>query len=611
MKKLTPPMTPERERFYAERLVRMLFQPTSTPFFSTIKIPDTTIDDFLRNEEVLKEARQFAIKLTGMWNKQHSTMAPLCLLPPDKPVDTNPTQPAPNSPPASKTEDDPQTEVDQTTETDPQTEVDQTTEADPTTEINPNTGIDHDKKNTMNDTKQPTDLALKNPPDTIKLGEAPPSAGVLPTDRDTTAKVSAPPGDDPMTQSTFRPGQVPPRGLLPRKPAAIDIRFQVANANVDKKYSGKIEAMCSPPKSIHFRDVRIPANLGLEFTEAEELVGSPKEAGDFDIIFRWSEEGSSSWLSGRCTLIVNPDPKSLWLIKEPPADSIYVKPHTDGKLLTPADADFNIVGVSRRGRSHEHAGTFRDDDFFIHHDSSSGWSIMIVADGAGSAKCSRWGSKLAVEAFGNHVADNLAGDVGTKLNTTLNNWDNDPAGTGKEMGEDFYYLFHKAGKLAIQAIEEEARSQNAANKEYATTLLAAAVKRQGKETFLTTFWVGDGAISAYGPQGTVRLMGTPDSGEFAGQTYFLDNAALSNKKFAKSIRIGRYSELSAVILMTDGVSDPKFETDNELADAANWDALWDEIKPCLDAPNPKESLIDWIGFFSTGNHDDRTIALLW
>ena len=209
------------------------------------------------------------------------------------------------------------------------------------------------------------------------------------------------------------------------------------------------------------------------------------------------------------------------------------------------------------------------------------------------------------------MTTSLAGDLGAELDAALAGWDTDPAGTAQTLGTQFHYLFHKAGQLVVHAIEGEAQAQGAAPRDYATTLLAAAVKRQGKETFLATFWMGDGAIAAYGPHGKVRLMGTPDGGEFAGQTRFLDRASLSDQGFAKRIGIGRFPDLSAVVLMTDGVSDPRFETDNGLADPQRWDALWDALAPVLEAEAPERGLADWLSFFSPGHHDDRTIALLW
>jgi len=105
-------------------------------------------------------------------------------------------------------------------------------------------------------------------------------------------------------------------------------------------------------------------------------------------------------------------------------------------------------------------------------------------------------------------------------------------------------------------------------------------------------------------------MGAPDSGEFAGQTRFLDAAALADSNFGHRIRIGYFQEVEAVILMTDGVSDPRFETDNALKDPARWDALWQELTPVLAGEEPDRALADWLGFFSPGHHDDRALALL-
>ena len=68
--------------------------------------------------------------------------------------------------------------------------------------------------------------------------------------------------------------------------------------------------------------------------------------------------------------------------------------------------------------------------------------------------------------------------------------------------------------------------------------------------------------------------------------------------------------------MSDGVSDPKFETDANLNNPAKWDALWDDLKQngvdlTDDNEAAKDQLLDWLDFWSPGNHDDRTIAILY
>ena len=401
---------------------------------------------------------------------------------------------------------------------------------------------------------------------------------------------------------------MPPAQAPLGKLAAPRISFHLPNAKAGQPYTGKLEGKDPEGNAIAILDASADAATGLAFdAPSGELRGTPLAAGDYPVQVRW-RAGDLTEYTGECLLFVNPDPRSLWKQLEPPADAPYFKPNSDAQLM--AGLDVRLAAASRRGRSHEHVGSFRDDDFFIHHD-ASGWSVLMVADGAGSAKYSRRGSQLAVEQAGKHIADKLSGPFGAEMTQALAGWSSDMAAASQAMHAPFYRLFQEASKLAVQAIEEEAQLKSASPRDYATTLLAAIVRRDAQDTFVATFWMGDGAIAAYGPRGKVRLMGTPDSGEFAGQTRFLDRAALTDPGFGKRIVLGRYADLGAVLVMTDGVSDPRFETDSGLADAAKWDALWDEIAPLLARPEPHKALLEWLHFFTPGHHDDRTLAVLW
>lgn len=423
-----------------------------------------------------------------------------------------------------------------------------------------------------------------------------------------TSSVGAEP-DPGGAKAAHQPGFAVSGAAMPDSLPHPGTHFNLPNARVGVHYQTRIEGRDERGAPCRLLAVEIPPGLGLSFAaETGELRGTPLLDGDHRLAVHWTRDGSRSFVSD-VLLIVNPDPRTLWKVVEPPADAPYPKPHTDACLL---ECDgFRLAAASRRGRSHEHAGSFRDDDFWLARLAETGWNLLLVADGAGSARFSRQGARLAVTAAGNHLAERLAGDLGVEMNAALAGWGADPQETARRMGGEFHYLFHEAGQRALHAIEQEAQARGAAPRDYATTLLAAAVRRQAGETFLASFWVGDGAIAAYGPRGKVRLMGVPDSGDYAGQTRFLDRAALGDQGFAKRIGVGCYPDLSAVLLMTDGVSDPRFETDHALADAANWDALWDELAPCLGASRPEQELVDWLGFFSQGHHDDRTLALLW
>lgn len=390
----------------------------------------------------------------------------------------------------------------------------------------------------------------------------------------------------------------------------FDVSFQLPNAKIGETYGEKVSGRDLNNNEVKVLDLKIPEGFGLSFNcESQELSGTPLVAGEHKFALQWSDQRGPARYTGECLLIVNPDAKSLWKNIEPPADDPYFKPNTGSKLIK-AD-QFTIAAASCRGRSHAHVGSFRDDDFFIEHDAESGWSILIVADGAGGSKSSRWGSKLAVEAVGKHLTGNLFGEPGNSLSTMLTGWNSDIINVSKEVGTKFYYLFHEASSSAIKAIAAEAAGKGSAAKDYSSTLLAAAIRRVGDSMFISTYWMGDGAIAVYGPKGKVRLMGTPDSGEYAGQTRFLDRKAIADADFAKRIQLGMFTGITSVILMTDGISDPRFETDNGLLDPEKWDSLWEEISPYLTGDTPESNLLGWLDFLTPGHHDDRTIALYW
>lgn len=540
-----------------ENLMLGLFGRSKQPFFDLGAVALPLLDEFIASDEVVDEAHAFAIAVMKIWNTRYpgKKLKPLRI----------------------------------------QVSTASTTSVEPDA-LEDFTGFSHSE-----------DLP------TLPLPAGP---TVINDDRNqemTQTQVDAAPAGSAALIVAAKPGQTPAQNADPGRSAESRPRFRVPNAKVGQDYADKIRGADAAGAQVRVRNVRVPEGLGLDFDEGSgDLRGKPVVAGEHRIFLQWSVDGVS-WSSDECLLIVNPDPRSLWQKRDPSPDDPYYKPNTDGAVLELSG--HCIVAASRRGRSHEHSGTCRDDDFLVSHDPTSGWSLLVVADGAGSAKSSRWGSKLAVEAFGDHLRAELCGDCGAGMTSALAVWSSDPDAARTKLGTDFHYLFHRAAKLAVEAIEAEAQANGVAAKEYSTTLLAAVARYDHGELFVATFWRGDGAIAAYGPRGQVRLMGTPDSGEFSGETRFLDKAFVFDPDFGKRVSIGRFEDVTALILMTDGVSDPKFGTDNNLADAAKWDAFWDEICPLVDGSGGGAAkdrvLTDWLEFFSPGDHDDRTIAVLF
>ena len=133
--------------------------------------------------------------------------------------------------------------------------------------------------------------------------------------------------------------------------------------------------------------------------------------------------------------------------------------------------------------------------------------------------------------------------------------------------------------------------------------------------------MGDGAIGLYTQKesgNAINILGTPDEGEFGGQTRFLtmpeifsDSASLYQR-----VKFAFVDDFTALFLMSDGVSDPKFETDDNLKNPSKWDELWKDLSDHgVDLTgkdeNPDEALLQWLDFWSKGNHDDRTIAIVY
>ena len=89
----------------------------------------------------------------------------------------------------------------------------------------------------------------------------------------------------------------------------------------------------------------------------------------------------------------------------------------------------------------------------------------------------------------------------------------------------------------------------------------------------------------------------------------------------KRLRFNIVPDFTALMLMTDGVSDAKFETDANLASLAKWDELWhdlggeneDKCKVDLSDDNTEcqYQLMKWLEFYTKSNHDDRTLAILY
>ena len=391
-----------------------------------------------------------------------------------------------------------------------------------------------------------------------------------------------------------------------------DVRFQVDNARVGQAYQSKITVI-SPHDageiSYKAESFKFPDTQFYFDEDTQSIQGQPVEANPIEFSFQFIAEDETR--SAQCRLNVIADPRSLWKVIEPEAGQEFAKTHLDQAMIdTP---NYKIVAASRRGRSHEHVGSFRDDDFAIHLIEDSPWSVITVADGAGSAKYSREGSRIAVEIVQSEFQRYLNPYTIDDLNNDLAKWqvgsqDEVTVGVATKLNQQFHHIYYEIYKSILNQIELQATNLGANTKDFSTTLLVAVVCKLADKTFVSTFSVGDGAIALYS-ESNLRLMNDPDGGEYAGQTRFLDRSIAQD--FTNRLKIGCFTDVDAILLMTDGISDPIFETDSGLLNLAKWQKLYAELDPIMQIESADTALLEWMHFFTPGHHDDRTMAVLW
>lgn len=416
--------------------------------------------------------------------------------------------------------------------------------------------------------------------------------------------------------ANIRPGQFGgspvergPGDPIARYPAA---RFKWSNATVNKSYACRVAIECNEPIEI----CRIDGlkALGLDyFNDKQCLEGVPAQAGEYslDVVYRCN--ANSREQRQTVPFIVNHDPRSLWKDLPSDATTLFWKADQIAQGLEGRHG-WLLAGASKRGRSHANRGACRDDDFVVLAGNACGWHILAVADGAGSCELSRESARLAVNAASQMLARQLD-EYNEALSRALLAWRQEPGESQKKTVQTILYpLVSKAIYEAVKAIHELAAQQQRPFSDFHTTLLLGAHNQVDNKQLLLGYWIGDGGLVVYESNQRVALLGDSDSGEYAGQTRFLDNNAYNRENIIDRIRFDCRDLMTALILMSDGITDPCFETEHNLRSLERWDEFWIEIlQPKLsgDPLMTANRLLEWMDFWSPGNHDDRTLALLY
>lgn len=401
----------------------------------------------------------------------------------------------------------------------------------------------------------------------------------------------------------------------------------VPNGTVSKDYLTKIDFSKQGWEDIVYTEFEGLETIGLEYNnEFETIQGCPNQSGDFTVLFKFRVKGEpddSVLNEKKIKIIINPDPKSLW--KNIPSDSTALYWKKDQEELCTSLGDKTLVVASKRGRSHANVGSFRDDDFSFHSFDAIGWNIVAVADGAGSSKYSREASKIACSSIIDHVEEISQSTFFDNFDQQVQNYQiqSDDESLRNNLNRAIYELLSKVAFHAHKKILDTATQSEASAKDFYTTLSFVLFKKFDFGYVFLSFGVGDSPIALLNKDQTqVYLLNTLDVGEFGGGTRFLTMPEIFQpEKFAQRLKFKIIDDFSYLFLMTDGIYDPKFGVESMLEKAEAWQHFIDDLKgnneqECkvdLQAENPEmaQQLSTWMDFWSAGNHDDRTLAIVF
>jgi serine/threonine protein phosphatase PrpC len=421
----------------------------------------------------------------------------------------------------------------------------------------------------------------------------------------------------------------------------ISQQIVIPNGTIGKPYTGKIDFEKLKMTDFISREFEGLEELGLIFNEVSNCIeGTPVISGDlkFSMVFKIIGEHQNEPLNRKSIqLVINPDPKSLW--KDIPSDTNDKFWKEDDISISDSIGEKKIVVSSKRGRSHKNVGSFRDDDFAYKHFTKTGWSIVAVSDGAGSYSLSRVGSKIAcnsvIDFFEQHSDIEKATEFEEKIKLFGETNDQNLL---KEIELLAKQNLYKATVFVHNTIKAEAEEAFKTNPEvfnnpkaknlldyYHATFIFTLFKKYDFGYVVLTFGVGDCPIAIMNKEQTeTTLLNWLDVGEFGGGTRFITQADIfhsTEHPIATRFNFKIISDFSYLFLMTDGIYDPKFVVEANLEKSEKWIEFLEDLNGKnedaakvefnLENFQIADQLSVWMDFWSQGNHDDRTLAIIY
>lgn len=394
-----------------------------------------------------------------------------------------------------------------------------------------------------------------------------------------------------------------------------EAHWVLKNAYSNKFYEFSFDMEAFP--NIKIQNIGNLEDTGLIF-EHHTISGIPAANNVYHLNIEFYHTGDEKNIDiKKLDLFVNADPKDMW--KNIPGDKrdAFYKP--DEISYKGNFSDKKIVVTSKRGRSHAHEGKFREDDFAV-NELPGAWSVISVSDGAGSAKLAREGSRLAtvsLNAFFNATEVLEAIENNVRVLYT--------EGYAPEKitisRQNIIQLLYKGILHTYHKLNETATKNSLAINDLNATLIFALVKKFDFGYVILSFGVGDCPVNLINKGfSEVKLLNRMDVGEFSGGTRFITMKEIFNDRMSTRFGITCVDDFSYLVLMTDGIYDPKFSTENQLEDIESWKTFFNDLSgnnddsaqvDFINDTHIDEQLSKWTDFWSRGNHDDRTLAIIY
>lgn len=304
-----------------------------------------------------------------------------------------------------------------------------------------------------------------------------------------------------------------------------------------------------------------------------------------------------------------PEPRKLpeWKVLEPedPSDPVaheLCNAH-------PRNAQWRILAASVRGKLHAHKALWRDDAYA--YGEVDDWTILVVSDGAGSARISRIGARLACDESVRVLKDLLTGYCFTTPGGDL------PAQSDLRRMRTF---LSEAARKAQMAILREAHARSCPARDLNATFLLVLHRPWNDRDFVGMMQVGDGAVGLFLDDDTCTVLGVADHGDYSSETRFLTTPGIEHE-FDQRVQFCCKKGVRCLAVMCDGVSDDFFPEDKRLIElfignpiqalkTRAGEPVYGVMKTVVPKTEGEQALLEWLRYDKRQSSDDRTLLLM-